>query len=212
MPKANDQAKPARDRGAAVRRRIEAAAVELVAERGWGGVSTRQLAERAGITPGLVHYHYRSLDDALRTAVLAVARTEVSEVARVVAEADDVEQALDLVWSAMDRHPTDAAESVTMIEAMLSALRDDELREGLAVVLHDFRRTVAERLRQGGFVDPEGTAAVLAAVLDGVLLHRMLSDDLGADAVRPVVSRMLQPDTHGTGEGPDRHHGHGRRP
>ena len=207
MPKSNDQepvtttAASSRDRGVAVRGRIEAAAIELIAERGWGGVSTRQLADRAGVTAGLVHYHYRSLDDALRTAALAAARTMVAELARVVGETSDVDQALAVVWAAMDRHPVDASDSVMMIEAMLAALRDPEMRAGLTAVLRDFRRTVADRLRLGGFADPDATAAVLAAVLDGVMLHRILSDDLTADVVRPVVARMLDPhQRHGTGQ------------
>ena len=46
----------------ATRRRIEAAAVALVAERGWDAATTRAVAERAGVNRGLVHYHFESID------------------------------------------------------------------------------------------------------------------------------------------------------
>lgn len=184
-----------KEKGAAVRARIEAAAIELIAERGWGAVSTRQLAERAGVTAGLVHYHYRSLDDALRTAVLGAAQTMMDEFVGTIGGAPDLEQAVARLWAGLDRHPSDEPGSVLIIEAMLAALRDPEMRTALTVVLHRFRRALADRLRQAGIADPEATAAVLAAALDGVMLHRMLStDDLGADAVQPVMSRLLTND------------------
>ncbi|MFD1052553.1 helix-turn-helix domain-containing protein, partial [Kibdelosporangium lantanae] len=37
--------------GEEVRQRLLAAAVQLIPERGWSAVSTRVLAERAGVTP-----------------------------------------------------------------------------------------------------------------------------------------------------------------
>lgn len=181
-----------RDRGAAVRQQIEQAAVELIAERGWGAVSTRQLADRAGVGAGLVHYHYRSLDDALRTAVFGAVSAMIDEFVRLVADADDAEQALAQLWGMLDQHPADGPEAVLIVEAMLAALRDPDMRDGLAKVLHGFRSTVADRLRQTGVPEPEATAGVLAAVVDGIMLHRILADDLGGEVVKPIVGRMLQ--------------------
>ena len=42
-------------------RLIEATLVEIV-ERGWGGVRSRSVAERAGVNNALVHYHFGSMD------------------------------------------------------------------------------------------------------------------------------------------------------
>lgn len=44
---------PAEARGQDVRRRLRVAA-ELIPERGWAAVSTRVLADRAGVTPSVV--------------------------------------------------------------------------------------------------------------------------------------------------------------
>jgi AcrR family transcriptional regulator len=180
-------------RGAAVRRRIEAAAVELITERGWGSVSTRMLAERAGVTPGLVHYHYRSLDDALRCGVIGAARTMIDEFGRMIDRTDDPDRAMAMVWAMLDRHPAQGPESTLILEATLASLRDPELRSGLAEVVHVFRASVADRLRRAGVAAPDETAAVLAATIDGVMLHRILTDDLAAGTVQPIAARMLQP-------------------
>ncbi|MGH3825157.1 MAG: helix-turn-helix domain-containing protein [Pseudonocardiaceae bacterium] len=51
----------AADRGRDVRLQLLSTAAQLITELGWAAVSTRILAERAGVTPGLVHYHFTSL-------------------------------------------------------------------------------------------------------------------------------------------------------
>ncbi len=50
--------------------RLAAAAVQLIAEDGWAAVTTRRVAERAGVNQGLVHYHYGSVAALRREAAL----------------------------------------------------------------------------------------------------------------------------------------------
>ena len=51
------------------RDRILAAAVELFSERSFDGATTRQIAERAGVTQPLLNYHHRSKEELWRAAV-----------------------------------------------------------------------------------------------------------------------------------------------
>jgi len=65
---------------------LRAATLEL-AGRGWGGLRTRAVAERAGVNKGLVHYHFGSMDN-LRFEVIALAMAEaVDESAAAVLSA-----------------------------------------------------------------------------------------------------------------------------
>jgi AcrR family transcriptional regulator len=182
---------PSRDRGVVVRRKIEQAAIELVAEVGWGGVSTRLLAERAGVTPGLVHYHYRSLNDALRTAITTAAEAIIEEFEQRLAGETDPQRLMALAWAALDDFSVTGPQSVMIIEAVLAAIRDAELRQRLAAAVGRYRRLLTDRLGAAGVERPEATAAVLAAVVDGVMLHRILFEDLDSAAVGPVVARMV---------------------
>ncbi|HEX3814380.1 MAG TPA: helix-turn-helix domain-containing protein, partial [Mycobacteriales bacterium] len=50
---------------APTRERLMAAAAELIAELGWGRVTTRAVAERAGLPHGSVSYHFRGKQDLL---------------------------------------------------------------------------------------------------------------------------------------------------
>src|SRR3954468_759014 len=45
------------------------AAERLLVERGYAGITTRKLAERAGVNHGLVHYYFGSMEDLLLRVV-----------------------------------------------------------------------------------------------------------------------------------------------
>src|SRR6476619_3486801 len=51
------------------RDRILAAALDLFSERSFDGATLRDIAQRAGVTQPLLHYHYRSKDELWRAAV-----------------------------------------------------------------------------------------------------------------------------------------------
>src|SRR3546814_1766093 len=51
------------------RDRILDAALDLFFERSFDGATTREIAQRAGVTQPLLNYHYRSKDDLWRAAV-----------------------------------------------------------------------------------------------------------------------------------------------
>jgi TetR/AcrR family transcriptional regulator len=51
------------------RERILTAALDLFSDRGFDGASTREIAERAGVTQPLLNYHFSSKDELWRAAV-----------------------------------------------------------------------------------------------------------------------------------------------
>src|SRR5262249_23911262 len=181
----------AAERGREVRQRLLAAAVELIPELGWTAVSTRILAQRAGLAPGLVHYHFESLQALLREASLASMREALQAITSVFEQAHTPEAALDMLVGAMDAYTGTDRASLLFVEAYLASLRDPRLGQDLALLLVDFRRRFGEGLATHGYEDPAATAAVLSAALDGVVLHRAMGPDLTSSAVRQVSGRVL---------------------
>ncbi|MEU8638502.1 TetR/AcrR family transcriptional regulator [Amycolatopsis sp. NPDC048633] len=179
---------PAAARGEAVRRRLLAAALELVPERGWPAVSTRVLAERAGVTPSVVHYHFASVQALLVEAVLEAMRGVAGEFEPMLEQARTPEEAVDAVAGAVERYTGTDPMSLLVIEASLAATRDEALRRGIAEVLDGLRTRLGGWFRDHGVPDPDATAAVLAATVDGLLLHRALSP---APATSAAVLRRL---------------------
>ena len=103
-------------------------------------------------------------------------------------EAATPSDALELLLGALDGQ----GGQELFTETFLAATRNDELRHAVAEVLVEFRRTLAAWLASRDVPTPLETAAVLAAAVDGVLLHRALSPDLSADVVVPVLGRVLR--------------------
>lgn len=184
-------------RGREVRQRLVRAAAELIAERGWTGVSTRVLAERAGVASGLVHYHFASLQALLVEAAISVMRDVVDGVGPLLARARTPEDAIDLMLGSLDRYTGRDPTSLLVIETYLAATRDEDLSKAVADVVAHFRRRLTEWLAERDVASPEETAAVLAAAIDGVLLHRALDPGLTAGMVAPVLRRILAPTVGG---------------
>ncbi|WP_199038729.1 TetR/AcrR family transcriptional regulator [Glycomyces salinus] len=190
------------DRGREARAKLLAAARELIGELGWGAVSTRVLAERAGVRPGLVHYHFESLQALLRRAVVDQMAEVLGPATAALEAADDPGSAVEAMLAELDRYSGTDPASLLFIEAYLAGTRDPELHDQIAAVLRGFRAAFAEVLRRSGHRDPDGAAALVAAAFDGIVLHKGLDPDLSAARLAPLVRAIAEPnhETKGTRE------------
>lgn len=197
MPKSNAQSlgnRSAVGRGHAVRTQLLSAAADLIGEIGWNAVSTRNLADRAGVGPGLVHYHFDSLQALLRQAALAKMRHVLEEVNAAVGEAGDLAEGLDTMLSQLDGYTGADPSSRLVIEAYLAATRDPELHTQMAEVMLGWRAAVSEALGAAGHPRPEAAAALLLAVLDGLFLQKGLDPGLSHTALAPMLRQLIQPE------------------
>jgi TetR/AcrR family transcriptional regulator, regulator of biofilm formation and stress response len=179
-----------RERGHATRQRLLTAAEQLIAEVGWGSVTTRKIAERAGVPFGVVHYHFSSVTDLLIAASLQFSRAAIGHALDLLMSAPDVSTGIARMLAALDSIEADDSSTLLSAEAFLAATREERLREQLTVLLDEFRRATSGWLREHGSRDPEPTAAVLAAVLDGLVLHRALDPSLRATALIGPLGRL----------------------
>ncbi|GAA5156350.1 TetR/AcrR family transcriptional regulator [Pseudonocardia eucalypti] len=181
-------------RGIQVRRRLLAAAVELIPERGWVGVSTRVLAERAGVTPSVVHYHFSSLSELLNEAVVGVIRQALAEVDAFLETIETPVGAVEALFASVEHYSGADPMSRLTVETYLAAGRDERLRARIAEVVDEFRRRFGRWLGERGIPLPEQTVAVLVAAIDGLLLQRGLGARLDAESVVAVLRRLVGPD------------------
>jgi AcrR family transcriptional regulator len=179
------------ERGTEVRERLLAAAAQLIPELGWHAVSTRVVAQRAGVAPGLVHYHFSSVQALMRQAAVVAIRQVLSALPPVLSAAEPADAALGAMLASLDDHSGTDPTSVLFAEAYLAATRDGELRAELSRLLDEFRGVLTSWLAAQGTKAPADTAAVLTAAVDGVMLHRTLHPGLTSAAVTPVLRRLL---------------------
>lgn len=183
---------PTAARGEAVRQRLIAAAIELIPERGWNAVSTRVLAERADVTPSVVHYHFPSVQAVLAEGALSAMQAVAGGIEPLLAAAGTAEDVVDALVAAVDEYTGADPMSLLFVEAYLAATRDDGLRAGIARVLADLRGAIGARLRQCGVPEPEDTAAVLAGAIDGLLLHRAVAPEAATAGVAGLLRRLIR--------------------
>jgi AcrR family transcriptional regulator len=176
-----------RDRGQATRDRLLDAAVQLITEVGWGAVTTRKIADRAGVPFGVVHYHFSSVPDLLIDAAVLSSRAAIDEAIDALVSAPDVTTGIERMLATLDATDAEDPSTLLLAEAFLAATREERLRGQLGELLDGFRRTVSAWLQANGTPDPEPTAAVVAAVLDGLVLHRALDRSrCASDLIGPL--------------------------
>ena len=181
---------PAAARGREVRQRLLLAAAELIPQRGWAAVSTRILAERAGVTPSVVHYHFPSMPALLNEAVIGQMRQVLAGVDEVLEAASSPDRLIESLLASVDSYSGVDPMSLLFIEAYLASSRDAELAREIEDVVRGFRERLSRWLDEGGVAEPAATAAVLAAVVDGLLLHRGLGAPTPPAALATVLRRL----------------------
>ena len=187
----------AAEQGQLTRTRLMDATAELIAERGWGAVTTRMVAERAGLRPGLVHYHFHSVTDLLIDSSLRAMQTEVTRILQPALTGADQEALAALIqagasWGTGPGGPGPRA--AVFVEMLLAARRHERLRSALAGMLTGARAAVGQLVRADGpGAEGQATAEVLLAAFDGLLLHRLLDPALGDLALGgPAVAAPLR--------------------
>jgi AcrR family transcriptional regulator len=184
---------------APTREKLMAAAAELIAELGWGRVTTRAVAERAGLPHGAVSYHFRGKQELLiEAAMFAFARAIPADEFAALAGVEDF---IGLVSAEVaDRDGIDPVLSRLMFEAMREAERDPALRERMGAMLARYRELMIQTVRAGqerGTVfagaPADAIATLLGAVGDGLLLHTLLDPDLDVHAALDALRALLAP-------------------
>ncbi len=167
--------------------RIRLAALELFGQEGFHKTTVRQIAARAGVSPGLVIHHYGS-KDALRQACddYAMQLTLAEKTLFMVGT-------MTSVGSYMDDHP----EMRPVFTYLVRSLRDGgPVAEQLFARMCTLSRELLDAGAAAGLIhepsDPEATAALLGAMSAGLLVYGDLyARQLGGDALTdpPIVQR-----------------------
>lgn len=187
----------ARPRSSATRQRLLDAAAQLIAEVGWGRVTTRAVAERAGLPHGAVSYHFRGKQELLTEA--AVATVEAMFPLTELNAVTDLAELIPMLETSSAPEAVDPVRFGVMVEAMRECGRDPELCGRLTSLLTAYREMVAGLVRAGqerGSVnralDPRDVATLLIATGDGLLLHTLINPRLPVTGAARTLLTLIQ--------------------
>lgn len=184
--------------------RLLDAAVDAFAEHGYGGTSTRDIAERAGRSPAALYIHYPSKEALLHAVSLRGHKDALACLeAAYDATTDPAQRLHDMVLDFTMWH-VDHAKAARVVQYELHAL-SAEHRTEIVALRRRFQQLMNDALRAGATSrrfdvrDVEGTArAVLSLCIDVV---RWFDADLSRDPKAiarlnaKLALRMVQ--THG---------------
>ena len=158
---------------------IRIAAMELFAERGYAGVTVRQIAAAAGVSPALVIHHYGSkekLRAVLEERAAAFLESMLADLARISEEGGSATLA-GLFADRLEREPA--------LAGYVGRLLCDGGPAGVALFerLYQATRTGMQALGQAGVVRASHDEPVRDAFL--------LSNDLAILLLRPHISQVV---------------------
>ena len=150
------------------RQRLIAAAMEVVAERGFDEARSEEIVRRAGLTNGALYAHFKNKNELL----LAAFAEQTSYLQEVISEVDatgldEVEKLIRLVRS----HPVMPVRESIVGETLARARRDGGIREIWLRQLATIEETYARWIRTGqakGIVRPEIEPHVAARLISSL--------------------------------------------
>ncbi len=181
------------------------AARRVMVERGFPGARITDVADRAGVSPALVIYYFKSKDKLLTEAMRQSEDLWYAEMSRRAAKIPSAAGRLEEVV-AMTCHVSGNGVPEGSLELWLDlwaqALRDQEVRAVREEFDERFRETIRQIVRDGiateefSEVDEDEFAVAYSALLDGFAIQIALEDPVvgperAFDAAMRVASRQL---------------------
>jgi AcrR family transcriptional regulator len=165
--------------------RIVDAMRRSVAARGAAGSTFDQVAREAGVSRGLLHYHFGTKEKLLAEVVRRDSEIRLDHLGTELASASTVAEVIDvLVRSLEDLVERDPGFVALMFELFTSGRRNPEIATEFAALQRATRTHVAELLaareREGVIRltdEPEAVAAVLLSLADGLALRLLGEPD-----------------------------------
>jgi AcrR family transcriptional regulator len=189
------------ERRAGTRTRLLEATVECLAERGYAGTTTTEVARRAGLSRGAQLHHFGTKTDLVTAAMEHLHQRLLDEFRRAMASlpsgADALDASIDVTWDLYSSPWT-----VAWMELSLAGRTDEDLRRRMAALERQFLENAREAFAE---VYPEGATHPLFSVaplftfalLDGLALRRqVVRDDDEVDTVLnalKAVAHLMAP-------------------
>jgi AcrR family transcriptional regulator len=169
------------------RRRILAAAIDVLRERGFAGTRVADIAAAAGTSPALVLYHFSSLGDVLLEALSSVDEAFYAELREGTDDeldsSGDPQDQLVRIAALAGRGGAAFGDWQLWLEVWVRARHDarvDQVRRTLDARWRDSLRAVVEAgVAADVFtvVNPHRASLRLASLMDGLAVQAVLGDD-----------------------------------
>jgi AcrR family transcriptional regulator len=181
------------------RDRILAVTAAMIARRGIRGLRVEEVAEQAGVSTGLLYYHFESRAGLVNAAFEAASEKAPSTALRVASDSRSGYEALeDALLAELDDKPSVRDYAIVWGEVSAQAVFEKDLRPRVRRITHAWRDTVAGAILRGiddGSIRPdvnaEDAAELLIVLVDGFSV-RWLARSLELPRARELMRGALE--------------------
>ncbi|MFC5179486.1 TetR/AcrR family transcriptional regulator [Nocardioides taihuensis] len=173
------------------RREILDAVIAIGSDSGLDAVSVRDVAERCGVAPGLIHHYFPSMDELLAESFGSWADSSLRQLQEISAGASPrVALALTVANLSPDQR--------IWHDALSTASRYSQLRARARSLSEDYLAHVEGLVRAGVEVgqfacpDPRESAWRIILVLDGMVAMMHILDLIGRDELATIVGPVVE--------------------
>jgi AcrR family transcriptional regulator len=176
------------------------ATYDALLEHGFADLTMQDIADQAEKSKSLLHYHYDTKQQLL-VEFLEYLIERGAERARERADEPPRERLRDFVAGGLtDNDEEDWAFATAVLELQAQAPHDETYREQLAHNEATLRTHIADIIREGietgdfRDVDPDSTARLLLAAIDGARTQRVVLDDNSPEVVEDaLLEHVVEP-------------------
>ena len=160
--------------------------LRAVADRGFAGLTYRAVAAEAGVTHGLVSYHFGSLEAMIREA-LALAADEAIRGSRLEVSSGELTA---FAYNLSKLVTKDAEAQSYQYELTFESLRRPELAPQVRALYENYYDVVEQSLAALGIKRDRALTRLVFAALDGLVLQQLIFGD--ADATDESIGRLRE--------------------
>ncbi|MFI0408330.1 TetR/AcrR family transcriptional regulator [Actinomadura sp. 3N508] len=186
---------PATPRGRARRDQLVRIGLDLLAEGGWPAITARAVADRARIRPGLLHHYFNGLPGLHVAVAQRAGEMIIDPVLDALLAAPDTPAAVQALRELVPDMIAGERNLRLAAELLVRALRDPrmgaERRDWARAVRGRVAARLAELCPDWPAERREGTAMLVTALLDGLMLQLILDPALPADPALAATAALV---------------------
>lgn len=183
------------------------AAEQLLIEVGYAGITTRRLAERAGVNLGLIHYYFGSMEDLLLQVVERFTDGLIERQKEMYAAPIPFVEKWRKAMEFLDEDLESGYQKV-WFELQAMAWNDPVIRDRLALVHRQWLDVVTEAFASGlaelGLdrrrYPTAGIASLVITFNQGIMIERLAGVDSGHRDLLRMIERLVERLEEGAGD------------
>lgn len=173
---------------------IVSAAYKLLAQEGYDAATMKEIANAAGVAPGLIHYYFSSKDQLLQEVLYVAGERYVKEVERWCNTLTSP-QLLETTFTEPKQRVINEPEWFRLrCELFALGLRNPKFHEAVQIMLATGRQCITRLVRQiagDKITKPEAVAAVLLSAFDGLALQKLADPGFDLESAYGVLFQMF---------------------